>query len=120
MVWEKVGEERLEEVPEHTQGPWAVDSNLPPNARTVICRTCDGTPISANHLGPHPPEQDEANARLIATAPELLEALHPFAALAELRGVADSIQYDEYTRFDIAHVDVRRAVAAIAKATTPN
>jgi len=71
------------------------------------------------HVKRHAPElvpDVEYGVALVFAATELLEALRPFAALAELPGVADTIQYDYHTRFDIAHADVRRAVAAVAKA----
>ena len=60
----------------HTPGPWYRDDLLPPNGRTVIARTTGGIPISAttdDWIGYE--GEDEANAHLIAAAPELLEAL---------------------------------------------
>ncbi len=64
---------------DHTPGPWAIDSELPPSLRNVIARVGD-IPISGNMIGPYATdaEVDEANmanARLIAAAPELLKAL---------------------------------------------
>jgi len=57
---------------QHTQGEWGVmtgtgrfliSSNLPSTDKNSICATAEDTPT------------DEANAKLIASAPELLEAL---------------------------------------------
>lgn len=87
----------------HTPGPWAIDSELPPNSRSVIARVC-GIPISGNTSGPHSEEEDRPNARLIAAAPELLAALQGFIALNDPQGAFDWPEY-------------RAARAAIAKAT---
>ncbi len=86
-----------------TPGPWFVEteqtadgSNLlvidKENWRTVA--DCDG-----GTMGQHSVEQAEANARLIAAAPELYEAL---GALVD----------NDYVR----HEDMERARAALAKA----
>ena len=58
-----------------TPGPWAIDSTLAPNSRSVIARTVCGLPISGNTSGPHDIERDYDNARLIAAAPDLYAAL---------------------------------------------
>ena len=61
----------------HTPGPWAIDYELPPSSRSVIARVgCSGLgiPISGKTDGPHDVKEDEPNARLIAAAPDLLEA----------------------------------------------
>ena len=63
----------------HTPGPWCDDSTLPPSTRPVIARTARGLPISANWEGPIPQGQDDANAYLIAAAPDLLEAAKEIA-----------------------------------------
>lgn len=69
----------------HSNGPWEIDSNLPPNARSIICRVGD-IPISANINGPHNPEEDSANAQLIAAVPDLLEACEEMLKEAEKFG----------------------------------
>ena len=58
----------------HTEGPWAIDHELPPNTRSIVARTTGYIGISANTNGPHNENEDPANARLIAAAPEMLEA----------------------------------------------
>ena len=50
---------------EHTEGPWFTDGNYIAHQSGDIA-TLDGV---------RPAEEEEANARLIAAAPELLEAL---------------------------------------------
>ncbi len=58
----------------HSPGPWAIDSDLPPNGRSVIARV-DGIPISANIEGPHDEGQSMPNAKLISASPIMLGAL---------------------------------------------
>jgi len=85
----------------HTPGPWVIDSELPPNARSVIARTTGNhTPISApitvDGLICGGRIMDDANARLIAAAPDLLAAL-----IAVSNGFADgSIQWARQRQAD--------------------
>ena len=51
----------------HTPGPWAVNVRTVWGESRVIANTTTGAGVSDN--------QDEANARLIAAAPDLLELL---------------------------------------------
>ena len=97
----------------HTQGPWKADGYS-------IRQSSTGTRHVAEiaYTGPHhtPPEeypkscrlQDEANARLIAAAPELLEAL---------QGMLDGYD-DDYTH-DEPPCKAARAVIAKATNETP-
>ena len=55
-------------------------------------------------------DEGKANARLIAAAPDLLEALVPFVALCSSQ---------ETITITISTKDIQRARAAIAKATQP-
>lgn len=84
-----------------TPGPWKADSRLHVRAAgdQVIAR-CYAT------LGKY--ELEEPNARLIAAAPELLDALQPF--------VAHNSDAETITII-VRTADVKRARAAIAKAT---
>lgn len=99
----------------HTQGPWKADGYS-------IRQSSTGTRHVAEiaYTGPHhtPPEeypkscrlQDEANARLIAAAPDLLEVCERLANL-DMTGTDDSL-----VRFIVlAHQN--SAKSAIAKAT---
>lgn len=80
--------------PPYTEGPWVIekDHGLPytmigepiaivggdetgESVRFTVGRNCD--------FGPHGPEQTEANARLIAAAPDLLAALEGILAITD-------------------------------------
>ena len=89
----------------HTPGPWKVLSE-----EAIRIKSQDGSLLAMLHhlRGVHgvngriPIEEVHANARLIAAAPELLEALKELLGLAERHGWL--------------HVAVNNARAAIAKA----
>jgi hypothetical protein len=90
----------------HTPGPWlAVGAQVEIEDDSVpdIC-TCDPQVMRQSHLDWHP-RTVEANARLIAAAPDLLEALEGTAALLEALGYAADTS-----------LTVGAARAAIAKA----
>jgi len=60
----------------YTPGPWTINEKWPTevvSAKGAICETDAGAPESV--------EEMEANARLIAAAPELLEALKAYQRL---------------------------------------
>lgn len=57
---------------EHTPGPWSVDYSGP--ARLTI-NDKDGRTIAFGNLQTEDGDEDEANARLIAAAPTMLETL---------------------------------------------
>jgi len=95
----------------HTPGPWQVNSNF----ASQVC-DCDGTsrgcaPI-ANMSGT--PAERKANARLIAAAPDLLEALREVEK--HLQSYVDAIEYGggAASKSSERLASVR---AAIAKAT---
>lgn len=94
----------------HTPGPWKLAG------KTTISN--DGEDFCLANVGTFSIEQEEAeaNARLIAVAPELLEAL--IGAVAQMSLAADCI---ENGRFDEALLHIRSLSrekhAAIAKAT---
>lgn len=94
----------------HTPGPWVVGEPHPTNACAYVCNDegqevatiyycSEGGVIGKDGIWPEQPNRD-ANARLIAAAPDLLEALK--AILDETGGIGGP--------FTIAR-------AAIAKAT---
>ena len=85
----------------HTQGPWIADGAQVFTNETNVAQA-NGYRIDR--------ETVEANARMMAAAPELLEALRGMLALDEehhQRGHCD----------DDVCAEVRKALAAIAKAT---
>ena len=94
----------------HTPGPWFCPTPLH-GTFYVEARIDGGMLQEVASCGPTAePSQQAANARLIAAAPELLEALHGMLALDEehhQRGHCD----------DDVCAEVRKARAAIAKAT---
>jgi hypothetical protein len=93
-----------------TQGPWAVNEfdDLDGDHHIQVCADGNGCPVA--HLYENGRET-RANARLIAAAPELLEALQAFInaehLLPQLSGPAA-----------VAVIEARvKAVGAISKAT---
>ena len=108
-----------------TPGPWGVSSS------TMIVATTDkrDMPIIGNLfdlMGVSSIGLDEtrANARLIAAAPELLEALHLLASFDDLQGMSDHIRErsgnneDAQTPEETIYLNgISAARAAIAKAT---
>ena len=108
----------------HTPGPWAVQYGLhaDPEQYTPGIDGGNGETIILFGIKPSGDEcgirgstvdEQEANARLIAAAPELLEAL------IEARGWVSEYagQLHGYTICDEAHRSHRRICSAIAKAT---
>lgn len=111
-----------------TPGPWTADLN------------CDGAITSGDHLVARvsanqytPPRdrrkkvsslnwsysaQDQANARLIAAAPDLLDALHDL--MDQLEGVGIAIEDQDSGQWHGAEgLSFAKARAAIAKAAQP-
>jgi len=89
---------------EHTPGPWRVDG------REIIYDDTSGLPYVVAKTGlyvltPNMDANAEANARLIAAAPDLLEAL-------------EAVLHDSYHQLDSQMTDEteRKVLAAIAKA----
>ena len=88
----------------HTPGPWKIGAT-PPNGEQTI-GTQQGLMVAVATTGANTPT--EANARLIAAAPELLDLLNkvlPLVAFAYDKGLAD------------AEIIGRDIESAIAKAT---
>jgi len=88
----------------HTLGPWTVDDNY------IMCRYDGNGNYICRMLGRG--EETDANARLIAAAPDLLAALETVMPWAS-KAVADHYNQKQGKRA----LDIARA--AIAKATQP-
>lgn len=67
----------------HTPGPWKMHSNIGRKSEPGVI--ADAAPCIIAIMGNHKewPVEAEANARLIAAAPELLEALEDMLSLAK-------------------------------------
>lgn len=83
---------------QHTPGPWiihkskftfAIQSSTEPHAGLICHVYAKGDP-SADEVGFSRPEEAQANAKLIAAAPDLLAALH--LALESLERVAPPVR----------------------------
>jgi hypothetical protein len=97
----------------HTPGPWFAEANDSYWEVNPMNGGDDGIPFSvANVCCSSPGYRDgglqEANARLIAAAPELLEAL---------RELLEDTQHANHDCGDLSYCPVSKARAAIAKAT---
>lgn len=85
----------------HTPGPWRIDQN---HGHYVVC---DHAPLVVAVCGSSlTQETRETNARLIAAAPDMFEALRFFAC----------IDFDNFTEHDEALLESVRAEAAAALA----
>lgn len=95
----------------HTPGPWEVGDNGVCTDLMVYCNDALGSRVANCSDSGHgiTNEQDKANARLIAAAPELLEALQ--AAQRRLELIDDNCQPAVAVRLLIG--------SALAKAVTP-
>jgi hypothetical protein len=89
----------------HTAGPWTVRATLLGGALGYSFKVDMPNGTTLLQCGGH--ENQEANARLIAAAPELLEALDYFHQFAELN---DDGEDEKFTTM------LKKARAAIAKA----
>ena len=90
---------------QHTQGPWTVENNsIYGNAGMI-------RPFIASVEDDHRDEETNANARLIAAAPDLLDALQWITRCASIRGPVGT------TAYLISDKRMAEVRAAIAKAT---
>lgn len=90
----------------HTPGPWVLNGN---SGKQVVV-VGDNEIIAPNGSWNHSDEQDFADARLIAAAPELLEALE-----AVLR--FDANMPGEYKHDVTLAIKVRKAISKATNAT---
>lgn len=108
----------------HAPGPWTIDFDRPdfeldhPGQHPCVYA---GRKVVAS-VGNMEPwvdvwEEWRANARLIAAAPDLLEALKPFAAAASQYTNLDELDQPSHGKGMIKQRHLHAALAAIAKAT---
>lgn len=109
----------------HTPGPWTAEVRITGKNRNgrqwVVCAGPEAKRYSpvAQVYQAWPSSKTEADARLLAAAPELLEALRPLAAWAALRpdGAEDAeVILHAAGCWPVTWGDASRAAAAIAKA----
>jgi hypothetical protein len=68
--------ETVEDRVAHTPGPWTIQRRSPAAVRwDSIIRGSNGEPVASSLAAGYPERESEANARLIAAAPDLLKAL---------------------------------------------
>lgn len=111
----------------HTPGPWVAAPYEGFGPRTTVRQGDEKTGMriasTFETTSPRNIERNEANARLIAAAPELLEALQALVfaddAFARLAMSEHGDEYDRlFEQIEQAHDTAKKkAVAAIAKAT---
>ena len=93
----------------HTPGPWKIDFGYPRGLPGGISTMNGGRPVTRFNTFARPTSPEAlANARLIAAAPELLEALEWYASDAV--SCCEINTHEEFERF------TERARAAIARA----
>lgn len=90
----------------HTPGPWKVDTQIESPCHCIVVAPTSSRWIAS--IGDRPlGEEGQSNARLIAAAPELLEALE--ACERRLRRVNNSFGHEEWK-------EVKQAQSALKKA----
>ena len=98
----------------HTKGPWKIGTP-PPNGEQTI-GDARGMMVAVATTGIGMGEETKANARLIAAAPELLDALKGIMNIvSETLGVAGYYPDEDYADWD-EFPELQAAEAAIAKA----
>ena len=104
---------------EHTPGPWTIYSGqLSGQAAALIAHSDTMTVVARLPEFEIADETLRANARLIAAAPELVEALEPFVAAYLARcdpGIAD-LDNEQPLALHVSLGDWRKARALLAKA----
>ena len=85
---------------QHTPGPWSDGMDIP-----ITAKSCDKAGLSLVFVNRDDKSEPEANARLIAAAPDLLEALQNMLGLTEASDYMGAREIEQQAR------------AAIAKAT---
>jgi|688.fasta_scaffold532493_2 hypothetical protein len=99
----------------HTKGPWLIESKV------YVCggECCVAVTETYSAMQKLSPEQREANARLIAAAPELLEALKESLVILEASYLdwAETSNEFQNSNEDIIFEVKERVKEVIAKAT---
>lgn len=107
--------------PDHTPGPWTVRSHEWWEDKSGQDRWHDWLITDAEDSGvkitviPHTFDATEADARLIAAAPDLLDALREYVAYQE-QNMEGDLNQDRDVFEDIMEDKMEQAKAAIAKA----
>ena len=105
----------------HTQGPWTTLALRERLSYDIAVSAGNDLPMADVLAGEIPFEQQEANAKLIAAAPDLLAELGAMvSAFDELSGLVAKGLFDAAEDYVTANQDEQSnaAHAAIAKATT--
>jgi hypothetical protein len=97
---------------QHTPGPWTLNFD-----GTGAFREQDQPYVFVAALG-RPLAERKANARLIAAAPELLEALEEILGPLNVCSDNPNVRDDVCLPIEMTMGELRKARAAIAKATT--
>lgn len=112
----------------HTEGPWQSQHDFDMEGVCRIIGAIDGPDDGRFHYrvvceidpdGSLDAKEQYANARLIAAAPDLYEALKPFAAMASAgdQRPKDDAVWAGQDGLRITYGDFRRALAALSKAS---
>lgn len=111
--------ERLEAAGEHTPGPWRAEHTgyywQVSSAEGTVTDACPSQFIGGGTIE-NPSPREKANARLIAAAPDLLEALQKLVALHDTFCARHGNQEDAYNLVATRWADFDAARAAILKA----
>lgn len=98
---------------QHTQGPWSLRRNQAGEEYGAVLGH-DGQLVATTGYRVHPlSNEDDANATLIAAAPELLEALQGLLAECNRHGCFENVSFE----FPTVKPFFDAARSAIAKAT---
>lgn len=107
----------------HTPGPWTVRRSMPEDGYECwfisACPRPNQEVDIGDVAGGYPHEQNEANARLIASAPELLNMVQMIANIGQYRDLVDKMAMclRAHERAGFEKMFREDAAALIAKAT---
>ena len=87
----------------HTPGPWEKGHSIIRTSADLICESPGGFPWA------HENKQSEANANLIAAAPELLEALETVLRVALKLECYETLQGDYSGTVEAARAAIKKA-----------